>query len=69
LAEYVKVRDDPDRFAVWRAQHPTCPVTPAEEMQLVITEECDAHFFRARDLPPDAWAPDVSVKRRRSATG
>lgn len=69
LAEYVKVRDDPDTFAVWRAQHPTCLVTPAEEMQLVITDECDAHFFRVRDLPPGAWAPDVSPERRRSATG
>ena len=69
LAEYVKVRDDPHKFAVWRAQHPTCPVTPAEEMQLVITDECDAHFFRVRDLPPGAWAPDVSLERRRSATG
>ncbi|HEX2893780.1 MAG TPA: hypothetical protein VHO29_07230 [Marmoricola sp.] len=69
LAEYVKVRDDPDKFAVWRAQHPSCPVTPAEEMQLVITDDCDAHFFRARDLPPGAWAPDVSPERRRSATG
>lgn len=69
LAEYVKVRDDSDKFAVWRAQHPSCPVTPAEEMQLVITDEYDAHFFRVRDLPPDAWAPDVSVERRRSATG
>lgn len=69
LAEYVKVRDDPRKFAVWRAQHPTCPVTPAEEMHLVITDECDAHFFRVRDLPPGAWAPDVSPERRRSATG
>ena len=69
LAEYVKVRDDPRKFAVWRAQHPTCPVTPAEEMHLVITDECDAHFFRVRDLPPGAWAPDVSAERRRSATG
>lgn len=69
LAEYVKVRDDPDKFAVWRAQHPTCPVTAAEEMQLVITDECDAHFFRVRDLPPGAWAPDVLPGRRRSSTG
>lgn len=69
LAEYVKVRDDPHKFAVWRAQHPTCPVTPAEEMQLVITDECDAHFFRVRDLPPGAWAPDVAPERRRPATG
>ena len=69
LAEYVTVRDDPDKFAVWRAQHPTCPVTPAEEMQLVITDECEAHFFRVRDLPPGAWAPDVPPGRRCSATG
>lgn len=69
LAEYVRVRDDLDKFAVWRAQHPTCPVTPAEEMQLVITDECDAHFFRGRDLPPGAWAPDVSPERPPSATG
>lgn len=69
LAEYVKVRDDPRMFAVWRAQHPTCPVTPAEEMHLVITDECDAHFLRVRDLPPGAWARDVFAERRRSATG
>jgi hypothetical protein len=69
LAEYVAVRDNPERFAVWRAQHTSCPVTPAEEMQLVLTDDNDAHFFRVRDLPPGAWAPDVSVERRRSATG
>lgn len=69
LAEYVKVRDDPTKLAVWRAQHPSCLVTPAEEMQLVITEELDAHFFRARDLPPGAWAPDVRPELGRSATG
>lgn len=68
-AEYVAVREDPERFAVWRAQHPSCPVTPAEEMQLVLTEDHDADFFRVRDLPPDAWAPDVSPERRRPATG
>jgi hypothetical protein len=68
LAEYVKVRDDPNKFAVWRARHPTCPVTPAEELQLVITDKCDAHFFRVRDLPPDAWAPDVAPEHRRPAT-
>lgn len=63
-AEYVAVRDDPERFAMWRAQHTCCPVTPAEEMQLVLTEDNDAHFFRVRDLPPGAWAPDVSPERR-----
>ncbi len=68
LAEYVEVRENPERFAVWHAQHTSCPVTPAEEMQLVLTEDCDAHFFRVRDLPPDAWAPDVSPERRRPAT-
>jgi hypothetical protein len=69
LAEYVYIRDDPTKFAVWRAQHPSCPVTPAEEMQLVITDECDAHFFRVQDLPPGGWAPDVAPERRRPATG
>jgi hypothetical protein len=69
FAEYVRVRESPGLFAVWKAQHTSCPVTPAEEMQLVLTEECDAHFFRVRDLPPDAWAPDVSPERRRPATG
>ncbi|MDQ6642005.1 MAG: hypothetical protein M3Y66_05855 [Actinomycetota bacterium] len=69
LTEYVTVRENPERFAVWRAQHTSCPVTPAEEMQLVITEDYDAHFFRVRDLPPGAWAPDVLADRRRSAIG
>jgi hypothetical protein len=68
LAEYVAVRGDPERFAVWRARHTSCPVTPAEEMQLVLTEDNDPHFFRVRDLPPDAWAPDVSPERRPPAT-
>jgi hypothetical protein len=68
LAEYVEVRESPERFAVWRAQHTDCPVTPAEEMQLVLTENNDPHFFRVRDLPPDAWAPDVSPERRPPAT-
>lgn len=66
LAEFVEVRASPARFAVWRARHTSCPVTPAEEMQLVITEDADAQFFRVRDLPPGAWAPDVGPERRRS---
>lgn len=69
LTEYVTVRENPERFPVWRAQHTSCPVTPAEEMQLVITDDDGAHFFRVRDLPPGAWAPDVAPDRRRSATG
>jgi hypothetical protein len=68
LAEYVEVRRSPARFAVWQAQHTSCPVTPAEEMQLVLTDDHDAHFFRVRDLPPDAWAPDVAPEHRRPAT-
>jgi hypothetical protein len=68
LAVYVEVRRSPERFAVWRAQHPSCSVTPAEEMQLVLTDENDAHFFRFQDLPPDAWAPDVAGRRRPSAS-
>lgn len=63
LAEYVRVRDDPEAFAVWRARHPTCALTPAEELHLVITDDSDAHFFRARDLPLDGWAPDLAVRR------
>jgi hypothetical protein len=69
LTEYVLVRDDEARFAVWRAQHPTCQVTPAEEMHLVIDGDHDAHFFRVRDLPPGAWAPDVAADRRPGAAG
>jgi hypothetical protein len=69
FAEYVRVRESPERFAVWKAQHTSCPVTPAEEMQLVLTEDCDPHFFRVRDLPPDGWAPDVAPERRRPAIG
>lgn len=68
LVEYVRVRDDPEKFAVWRAQHTSCPVTPAEELQLVITDEGEAHFFRIRDLPPGANAPDVPLERRPPAT-
>lgn len=68
LAEYVEVRESPKRFAVWQAQHPSCSVTPAEEMQLVLTDDHEAHFFRFRDLPPDAWAPDVSAERRPPAS-
>lgn len=69
LAEYVSVRDDQAKFLVWRAQHPTCQVTAAEEMHLVINEDHDAHFFRIRDLPPGAWAPDVAANRRPGAAG
>jgi hypothetical protein len=69
LAEYVKVRDDPDKFAVWRAQHPSCPVTPAAERLLVISAVCAAPLFSVRHRPPGAWAPDVSLARRRTATG
>lgn len=69
LAEYVSVRDDEAKFLVWRAQHPTCQVTAAEEMHLVINEDHDAHFFRVRDLPPGAWAPDVAASRRPGAAG
>lgn len=69
LAEYVSVRDDEAKFLVWRAQHPTCQVTAAEEMHLVINEDHDAHFFRVRDLPPGAWGPDVAANRRPGAVG
>ena len=67
-AEFLRVRDDPDAYPAWRAQHQTCAVTPAEEMQLVLNEDGPAEFFRVRDLPPDAWAPDVSPEHRRPAT-
>lgn len=63
MAEYVRVRNDPGTLALWRASHPTCALTPAEELHLVITDDCDAHFFRARDLPPGAWAPDLAARR------
>lgn len=68
LAEYVEVRESPKRFAIWRAQHCISSVTPAEEMQLVLTDDHEAQFFRFRDLPPDAWAPDASAERRRPAS-
>jgi hypothetical protein len=67
-AEFLRVRDDPDTYPAWRAQHLACAVTPAEEMQLVLNEDRPAEFFRVRDLPPDAWAPDVSPERRPPAT-
>ena len=68
-AEFLRVRDDPDAYPAWRAKHRDCAVTPAEEMQLVLNEDGPAEFFRTRDLPPDAWAPDVPPERRRSAGG
>lgn len=68
-AEFLRVRDDPDAYPAWRAEHRDCAVTRAEEMQLVLNEDGPAEFFRTRDLPPGAWAPDVSLERRRSATG
>lgn len=68
-AEFLRIRDDPDAYPAWRAEHRTCAVTPAEEMQLVLNEDGPAEFFRTRDLPPGAWAPDVPPERRRSAGG
>lgn len=68
-AEFLRVRDDPDGYPAWRAEHRECVVTPAEEMQLVLNEDGPAEFFRTRDLPPDAWAPDVPPERRRAAGG
>ena len=68
-AEFLRVRDDPDAYPAWRAKHRACAVTPAEEMQLVLHEDGPAEFFRTRDLPPDAWAPDVPSELRRSAGG
>lgn len=68
-AEFLRVRDDPDAYPAWRAEHRDCAVTPAEEMQLVLNEDGPAEFFRTRDLPPEAWAPDVPPERRRSAGG
>lgn len=67
-AEFLRVRDDPDAYPAWRAQHHECLVTPAEEMQLVLNEDGPAEFFRTRDLPADAWAPDVRPERRPPAT-
>lgn len=67
-AEFLRVRDDPDAYPAWRAQHRDCAVTPAEEMQLVLNEDGPPEFFRTRDLPADAWAPDVRPERRPPAT-
>lgn len=67
-AEFLRVRDDPDTYPAWRAQHRDRTVTPAEEMQLVLNEDGPAEFFRTRDLPADAWAPDVRPERRPPAT-
>jgi hypothetical protein len=68
-AEFLRVHDDPDAYPAWRALHMACPVTPAEEMELVLNEDGPAEFFRARDLPLHAWAPDVPQDRRRCAEG
>ena len=68
FAEYLEAARSRERFAVWRAQHTSCPVTPGEEMQLVLNDDHDAEFFRFQDLPPGAWAPDVVRHRRRPET-
>lgn len=48
IAEYVDVRDDPARFAAWKAQHPAGGLAAVEEMHLVIAEDCSPHWIRAR---------------------
>lgn len=48
IAEYVDVRDDPPRFAVWKAQHPAGGLTAGEQMHLVIGEDYSPHWIRAR---------------------
>ena len=48
IAEYLAVRDDPARFAVWRARHPAESVATRDQMQLVITDDESAYWVRSR---------------------
>lgn len=66
IAEYVAVRDDPARFAVWRARHPAASLTAREEMQLVIGEDESAYWVRARSRAADSSARDEPSGPRRS---
>lgn len=51
LAEYARVRDDPDLYPKWRARHPPMQVSASEEMHLVVGDD-SAEWIKARDLDP-----------------
>lgn len=53
IAEYVAVREDPARFAVWKARHPAGSLTARDEMQLVIAESDSAYWVRGRSRAAD----------------
>lgn len=44
LTEYVTARDDPQRYAEWKAQHRPCELTIWDEMELVLVEEEQERF-------------------------
>ncbi|HET7385587.1 MAG TPA: hypothetical protein VFJ19_02875 [Nocardioidaceae bacterium] len=67
IAEYLAVRDDPARFAVWKARHPPVSLTAREQMQLVIDEDESAYWIRARSRVAGGSVHDASPGSRRSA--
>ncbi len=53
LAEYVAVREDPERFAVWKARH-RASLSVQEEMQLVIFDDAPAYWIKNPGHGPSA---------------
>lgn len=44
LVEYVDARDDPERYAEWKAQHRQCELTVWDEMELTLVEAEQERF-------------------------
>jgi hypothetical protein len=49
VTEYLRVREDPYRFAAWNASRPLASLSAGEQMNLVITEDLDPLWVKARD--------------------
>lgn len=69
IGEYLAVREDPARFAVWKARHPASSLRASEEMQLVIAEDESASWVRARSRAADASVRDPASELRRPGSG
>jgi|SRR5665811_572741 len=66
IAEYLAVRGDPARFAVWRARRPAESLTVRAQMQLVIADDESAYWVRSRSRAADESVREEPSGPRRS---
>lgn len=68
MSEYVAVREDDARFAVWRARRRTASQLAQEEMELVIGVDEAAYWVRARSRAVDGAGHDEAAGPGRTGT-